>query len=551
MNTKRKLVFALILIITVTALLSIFIFRRETRGKPFGSLIMDEKKVEEILSSRTETDKRIESLIMFDGMELPYDSSSRTYYYSVAENSKAAYSPSVYVRGSEGKVRLMFTNGGITDEKISSGEYLNAVVYSDREYRKIKIACTSLPVISISCEGEIGKDYTNMKVRLFDNRKEATSRLTTCDGKIHTRGNTSLHFGKKSYRITLRDMSLGNNNRELDISLLGMRKDGDWILYAAYNDQERIRNVFCSNLWNYSCGKNNSFGIDNGIEYKYVELIIDNEYCGLYALGYPLDNKQLGITNGEYTFQKYTWKKELSLDFSDYSVLEDNFTVQLGNVDADSKVIWGGLSEYYRALQNMSRADDRIKGLCDIDNAVDVFLFLNFVQGVDNVDRWATLNLDQTVKLRGRNPVMIYTPWDLDQTFGNIWDQKRDNWISPYGFDSHTDRVMKVNPAYMLMMYGDEEVLTRVKNRYRELRSGPWSEEQLGRAIDGYEKQIFGSGAYKRDTEKWPDSTKLEDQSLKLTLFRNYVMDRLKYMDKYVENLSADGLMEKYEVYGK
>ena len=71
------------------------------------------------------------------------------------------------------------------------------------------------------------------------------------------------------------------------------RTDGEWLLYSAYNDQERIRNVFSSNLWFTGNAGANRFGIKNGMEYRYLELFLNGEYWGLYALGYPLDSKQM------------------------------------------------------------------------------------------------------------------------------------------------------------------------------------------------------------------------------------------------------------------
>ena len=548
MSAKRNLICAALVVFSAIVLVSVLVFNYHPRGKPIKDLNKDEKEVEEIVSSRTETDKRLETGVLFNGIELPYDEAGRTYYYSLHENSPSAYTPEVSARGG---VRLAFISEKITDEQIAAGEPLEAIVYSDKEYSRINIVCTTLPVISITAKGEIGSDYSSMSMRVYDNRTEATKRLAILNGKIHTRGNTSLRFDKKAYRISLRDMSPGRNMRELDVSLLGMRKDGDWILYAAYNDQERVRNVFCTNLWYASCGSHNSFGIDNGVEYRFVELLINDEYAGLYALGYPLDKKQLRIGPEEYTYQKITAKKELTINYSDYDELAANFEIKEGDTDVSQAAMWKPLADYYKYLQGVDSADTNLYSLCDMSAATDVFLFINFVQGRDNSSSWGTLNLDQTVKVKDGESVMLYTPWDLDQSFGNVWSNSEENWISPYGVKPSSNRIMKINPVYMLMMYGDGSALERVKNRYNELRHGQWSEDNLNKLIDRYEKQIFDSGAYARDAERWPGSTKLEDPSVKLSLFREHVMSRLTYMDEYVETLTTDGLFEEYEVYGK
>ena len=104
------------------------------------------------------------------------------------------------------------------------------------------------------------------------------------DGNIHVRGRTAQTYPKKGYRISLIQESLGGNTRPNHVSLLGMRQDDDWLLYAAYNDQEKIRNVFSSNLWKYTCATDNAQGMDIGMEYRYLELFVNGEYWGLYAL---------------------------------------------------------------------------------------------------------------------------------------------------------------------------------------------------------------------------------------------------------------------------
>ncbi|MBO6255682.1 MAG: CotH kinase family protein [Bacteroidaceae bacterium] len=57
-----------------------------------------------------------------------------------------------------------------------------------------------------------------------------------------------------------------------------------FILYSCYADPERARNVFSQNLWTESCGTDNAYNINTGSYYKYVELFLNGEYYGLYAL---------------------------------------------------------------------------------------------------------------------------------------------------------------------------------------------------------------------------------------------------------------------------
>ena len=56
---------------------------------------------------------------------------------------------------------------------------------------------------------------------------------------IEVRGQSSQQFPKKSFAIELRDA--GGADRK--VPLLGMPADGDWVLYAPYNDKTLMRNA--------------------------------------------------------------------------------------------------------------------------------------------------------------------------------------------------------------------------------------------------------------------------------------------------------------------
>ena len=75
-----------------------------------------------------------------------------------------------------------------------------------------------------------------------------------------------------------------------------------------------------------------------------------------------------------------------------------------------------------------------------------------------------------------------------------------------------------------------------IKNRYRVLRKSYWSKSHLLKLIKGYEKDIYLSGAYIREQNRWPQGT-YQESNKKLKRFRNYVLKGLYYMDLYVKQL--------------
>ena len=63
--------------------------------------------------------------------------------------------------------------------------------------------------------------------------------------EISIRGSSSAKHPKKPYRLELQD----ENGDDVKLSLLGMPKESDWILYPAYLDKTMIRDVLAYELW--------------------------------------------------------------------------------------------------------------------------------------------------------------------------------------------------------------------------------------------------------------------------------------------------------------
>ena len=89
---------------------------------------------------------------------------------------------------------------------------------------------------------------------------------------IEIRGQSSQMFPKKSYGFETRDAD-GEN---LDVSLLGMPEENDWVLYAPYSDKSMLRNFITFFMGSYLdpyCTR-----------MAYCEVIVNNDYKGVYIL---------------------------------------------------------------------------------------------------------------------------------------------------------------------------------------------------------------------------------------------------------------------------
>ena len=520
----KKIVLLLVFITSFIFLLYLFL----SPGSTYNDFVLSQRKIDNLIVSKKKIEDNVVKNMRFNNYDLFYDDSTNTFYYSLIEKRGNAYNPTIsYDVKKQYKLAI---NKKITDKVIKENESIQLIFYNNNNYIIYNLKCTTLPLININTEKNIGREDVKMSVSLFDNRKSSTRRTVLSDGLIHVRGKSSSVRPKKSYKISLTNESLGNHKRKNNISLLGMRADDDWILYAPYNDQEKIRNVFASKLW-YDISDNNSFNTKFGYQYKYVELFINNKYHGLYALGYKIDKKLLKINNNdEYLFQKTNWEK------SEVTILEnDSDTLagyELKNANNNEEEAWDTLKKYYRSLQT---TDDLsvIYSMIDIDNVVDVYLFNNLVAGVDNIDGSRQKNIYISFKKNNDNMIAIYIPWDLDLTFGNTFAENKKNSVVEYMVPYNYEIGMNIFPISFLQKIDSQAINNIIKKRYNELRNDLWSKNNINHLIDYYETEIYDSGSFARDVERWPDTThNNNDEGLKN--FRDWIMNRLDYLDNKI-----------------
>ena len=98
---------------------------------------------------------------------------------------------------------------------------------------------------------------------------------------------------------------------------------------------------------------------------------------------------------------------------------------------------------------------------------------------------------------------------------------------------------MSVNPVSSILKNGtDPQMAKKIKQRYTELRAGSWSDQAISEMLDGFEQDIYGSGAYLREMERWPKG-EYRDPEEGLSRFRAYVQARLRSMDEYIGKLGG------------
>ena len=103
---------------------------------------------------------------------------------------------------------------------------------------------------------------------------------------IEIRGNSSATFPKKSYSVETRNKDTTN----LNVKLLGLGKENDWVFHGPYPDKSLMRNVLAYNLGNRT-GKWSP-------KTRFFELYMNGTYSGVYVLveKIKIDKNRLNLT---------------------------------------------------------------------------------------------------------------------------------------------------------------------------------------------------------------------------------------------------------------
>jgi len=139
---------------------------------------------------------------------------------------------------------------------------------------------TNLPIVIINTNGVVIPDEPKITGNMsiidngpgnMNNQYDPPNNYNGYIG-IEVRGQSSQMFPKKSYGFETRD----EQGENLNVPLLGMPEENDWILYAPYSDKSMLRNFI-------------SFYMGSKLDpycsrMAYCEVIVNNDYKGVYIL---------------------------------------------------------------------------------------------------------------------------------------------------------------------------------------------------------------------------------------------------------------------------
>ena len=377
-----------------------------------------------------------------------------------------------------------------------------------------------LPEIKILCEGELDTDkMVDCTIEL--ECKDESKNVEPIKAKIKIRGGAAgvSSYPKKGYRLKLSQ----------EISLLGMKKEDDWNLYALYLDFPRMRIKFSSDLWGSLKPTNpTAFSVDS----KFVSLYFNGEFQGLYLLSERYNRKFFGLDDAQNNvdssliFQakggcclsdqnQGRWQQDWPNEYEGYYIMEQV------------------LCEITDLIINTSNDlfFDSERGIFSKFNKINLIDFLIFNFFIDHRDFW---NKNYYIVRNSYPSQFFLIPCDYDGCLGQY------GW-NFYDAEYNPEIFIRYNNRLFARLLDNVDFMQDCKNRWFELRETLWTEEFFFDKVNDIYYEI--KDAIELDQFMWYDSVQdfcgqeyKEDVEEYFEKLIDYLPTRLEFCDNYFEN---------------
>ncbi|MFY0674777.1 MAG: CotH kinase family protein [Bacteroidia bacterium] len=378
---------------------------------------------------------------------------------------------------------------------------------------------------------------------------------------IETRGNSTQDFDKKTYSIELRNA----NNADLSVPLLGMDSEEDWILHAMVIDKSLLRIPYTFYLWQ-------QMG-HYGSNWRFVELIIDGDYRGLYLLTErikqgpnrvdikPLESNDLSGDNitGGYIL-RIDWLDDALGFESNYQSMGGNqmlfqwYYPRADRLKTEQMIyIQNWTADFESALFAKPCSQDSKRAYTeyiDMNSFVDFMLINEFSKNADGykLSSYVHKQADSEGGKLVAGPI-----WDFDQTYGlstvcSCHDPT--GWTFLQNQDGCED--LESMPLWWSTLVKDSVFRNALIRRWNHLRATVLDLDSIYNWIDTYEDQILE--ARQRNYTRWPnvigESIWIEPEPIPQTYeaeinqLKTWIEKRIVWIDSNIQQISTENRVE-------
>lgn len=495
-----------ILIVLSCVFFAAFVFceLKQEQSRCLGVPFITEEEIQQIAYYPVE----LENIISLEDYLLPYDQDEKTVYVpcNVTENTKF-YDLEGQLRSILPEYNLYFvwnSSFDILHDAIKYGSRFSIIAIDDEgHFTTYGVIFTTLPIVEMHGEvvriDEREREVYSGEITVWDPAYQDTTHLMVQDSALewNVRGFSSMSFQKKSLKLNLKEKNGQNNN----LAFLSFESDDDYILNPMWFDDIKVREKLAIDLWNEMADEKNSTLKMSGGEY--CEVVINGEYQGLRLMQNKIE------------------KSYLKLD-------EDDILLKGNNVNEGTKKPPEEVYEVIYSSQNEQITYQTISELfyqthftnVNLDSWLDLQLFIQLGNMADNE---TYKNIYYVIQRDGEKEKLSFVPWDTDMSFGIYWND---------GFRYMPESVENISYRieYEALKEQYPKLDSLLAERWKELRSTIFTEENISLKVDAYTAEISDSGALARDYNylgwnSWGGDDTLDN-------LKTYIQRRLQVLDE-------------------
>jgi hypothetical protein len=426
----------------------------------------------------------------------------------------------------------------------------------------VSLDSTNLPIVMITTGGQTIPYGTKItaNMRIIDHAPGVRNHPTDPDAEydgyigIEVRGHFSATFPQQPYGLETRDAS-GDN---LNVSLLGMPKENDWILTSNYDDKSLMRNLIAFD-WFRAMGH-------YATRARLCEVMLNGEYRGIYVFCEKIkpdknrvdiskmvtgDSTGVAVTGGyiisvDYYGTDDNWISSYPpLGYPDRQVHYDYvFPKPADIVPAQKTYIQHFIRDAEGSLYGPHFTDSSLgyHRYVDVPSFIDYFILSEVSRNVDGYkkSRFFYKDRDNKDSLLRAGPV-----WDFDWAWKDITEYIFANTDgSGWGYKTNDLNPSYAVPDWHKRLLQDGAFTNQLIARYQFLRTGLLSLATFNRYIDSVAASV--NDAQQRHFALWPISApnaapEVEPPSHsyaeEVTRLKDWIARRIAWLDVNIPKL--------------
>lgn len=422
------------------------------------------------------------------------------------------------------------------------------------EERVASVWFTTMPVLELSHEGTLSKnmDYVWGHMRLSSDEAQ-----TTClQLRLKTRGATAMSYlSKPALTLKLRQRQQDGSEIETDTTLLSMRRASSWILDAMAIDRIEMRNRVSWDIWNEfsHLPYNTEFGSRNGTVGRFVEVIINGAYKGIYCITDRINRSLLELKKPELDAAGHLLNVRGALYKHGTNDVADQNTPGYFNNYTAYVVAWHDAyelsepDEEYACQQAWDALNDLYAHTHDVAWIKSRFFlpqlaeYKIFIIGLSIADNWGLKNSYLSIRnmyADGDKKRFIYTPWDLDTSLGGYYDGKY--YDGTYSDWKVTDAMKMSGPEPYAILSADSEFQTESRNAWIRASRAAMSVSSVQQKMEAYRDLFLTSGAWERQVAHRNGAKLCNDLTQEVNYIVDWYRNRFAQMDAYFHVTDTD-----------